>query len=495
MHPERLVSHDEDLELRPLDEDARGRGPSPRAGRIESNAQLAGVIQRDATGNRAGGPIGDQLAERIQAERAGGAPLPEREAIEGKIGADLSQARVHTGPVAAELSRSVGARAFTSGRDIFLGEGASLADHDLLAHEASHTVQQGMHEDKPREVGAAETAHEDAAASHDASGSESAGTVQRYTDDHKIAGKYARVSENQKVVVLGKDNYSQDLYATEDLIKAANDALKASGQKGSYLSLVKHGGNISYGGNTLSRVSPVFHPEGDSPNATLAKTNKGKDEKDTMSLWADCGRSSRVVMGSHGDQAPHATYGKGDGKEHDTADSFTPDKYSDEIYMATMPPFLQDKANADFLKKGVHYNANPSDIIAPTTADQARAQYQALTPDGKRKFDKFAHINTGANPHVGGGYTLNTEYGMPGFKEQGNMTWNFHWAGVVMKDGSDNITLENYADGNGYDSVNTDWNFQMYGTVKKDQTFYEQHLASGTHGNRATAFEVEPKGS
>lgn len=74
------------------------------------------------------------------------------------------------------------------------------------------------------------------------------------------------------------------------------------------------------------------------------------------------------------------------------------------------------------------------------------------------------------------------------------MTWNFHWAGVVMKDGTDNITLENYADGKGYDSVNTDWNFQMYGTVKKGQTFHEQHLATGTHANRASTFKVEPEG-
>lgn len=63
-----------------------------------------------------------------------------------------------------------------------------------------------------------------------------------------------------------------------------------------------------------------------------------------------------------------------------------------------------------------------------------------------------------------------------------------------MKDGSDNINFENYADGNGYDSINMDWNYQMYGTVRKGQTFHEQHLASGTHGTRASTFAVKPKG-
>ena len=81
---------------------------------------------------------------------------------------------------------------------------------------------------------------------------------------------------------------------------------------------------------------------------------------------------------------------------------------------------------------------------------------------------------------------------MPGFAKQSEMTWNFHWAGVVMKDGGDNISLENYAimfkstgdpkkdaenREKAYNWVNRDWVFQMYGTEKKGQTFHEQHLA------------------
>jgi hypothetical protein len=75
---------------------------------------------------------------------------------------------------------------------------------------------------------------------------------------------------------------------------------------------------------------------------------------------------------------------------------------------------------------------------------------------------------------------------MPGFKKNKGMTWNFHWAGVVMKDGDNNVTLENYAvalDGpDGYAYVDRAWAFQMYGTKKVGQTFHEGHLASRTHG-------------
>jgi hypothetical protein len=199
-------------------------------------------------------------------------------------------------------------------------------------------------------------------------------------------------------------------------------------------------------------------------------------------------------MGSHGDASPHGLYKTGPGTSHETAPSGVPETYSNEIYPTAMPKFMANPANADYLKSGIHYNGDDrSDLIISSDPDECRKQYWELGEKGRRAFDKFAGVNTAADPKVGGGYTMNTEGGMPGFKTQGDMTWNFHWAGVVMESGGDNITLENYATG-GYDDVNTEWNFQMYGTVKKGQTFHEQHLASGTHGNRASTFEVEPDG-
>jgi hypothetical protein len=38
-----------------------------------------------------------------------------------------------------------------------------------------------------------------------------------------------------------------------------------------------------------------------------------------------------------------------------------------------------------------------------------------------------------------------TEADMPGFRETSSKTWNFHWAGVVLGDGADNVMLENFA--------------------------------------------------
>jgi outer membrane protein OmpA-like peptidoglycan-associated protein len=65
-----------------------------------------------------------------------------QERHESRLGVDLSPVRVHTGPQPAALARSIGARAFTHGRDVFFGADHSPGDNELTAHELAHVVQQ-----------------------------------------------------------------------------------------------------------------------------------------------------------------------------------------------------------------------------------------------------------------------------------------------------------------------------------------------------------------
>lgn len=73
-----------------------------------------------------------------------GAPLARgvRARVEPVLGVSLAPVRVHTGPHAGALAHALGARAFTHGRHIWLGEHESASDVPLLAHEATHVVQQ-----------------------------------------------------------------------------------------------------------------------------------------------------------------------------------------------------------------------------------------------------------------------------------------------------------------------------------------------------------------
>ncbi|WP_327343109.1 DUF4157 domain-containing protein [Streptomyces europaeiscabiei] len=79
----------------------------------------------------------------------GGRPVPEgiRRRMEGASGADLSGVRVHVGSESDRLNESLGARAFTVGADVFVRRAefrpGTTAGDALLAHELTHTIQQG----------------------------------------------------------------------------------------------------------------------------------------------------------------------------------------------------------------------------------------------------------------------------------------------------------------------------------------------------------------
>jgi hypothetical protein len=98
---------------------------------------------------RTGGFTAGAQFEAALSAGSSGTPLPPKLQSEmgAFLGADISQVRVHADADAAELSRSIGAEAFTTGKDIYFGAGtydpSSKKGQHLIAHEVVHTVQQG----------------------------------------------------------------------------------------------------------------------------------------------------------------------------------------------------------------------------------------------------------------------------------------------------------------------------------------------------------------
>jgi hypothetical protein len=117
--------------------------------------------------------------------------------------------------------------------------------------------------------------------------------------------------------------------------------------------------------------------------------------------------------------------------------------------------------------------------------------YNTMSESKREEIDKYLQINKSANPNVGQGYTMSSG----GQNYPRESTWNFHWGGVVMKsdDNKDNITLENYAMGGTTKVENDKWDFAMYGTEKKGQTFHEQHHDTKQHGDKPTTMVIEEK--
>jgi hypothetical protein len=120
------------------------------AGRAEEG--LARTIQRrpyaPAT-SPAGGEVEADVEQAVTSARSGGTPLAGavRRRMEDAFEADFSGVRLHSGPPASKLNEHFGAKAFTIGSDIFLRDGlpdtTSADGQRLLAHELTHTVQQG----------------------------------------------------------------------------------------------------------------------------------------------------------------------------------------------------------------------------------------------------------------------------------------------------------------------------------------------------------------
>lgn len=107
---------------------------------------LPGAVQRMGGGE--GGAIDSHIEGSIEGARSGGSALDEglRGSMEPAFGADFSGVRVHTDAKADSLNRSLQARAFTTGQDIFFRSGeynpGSGGGKELVAHELTHVVQQ-----------------------------------------------------------------------------------------------------------------------------------------------------------------------------------------------------------------------------------------------------------------------------------------------------------------------------------------------------------------
>ncbi|MGW2250120.1 eCIS core domain-containing protein [Kitasatospora sp. NPDC001660] len=125
--------------------------PGPRSGialalqRTIGNAAVTRLVERTrresgGTGGQDELPLQRSLVPQVL--RTAGQPLDTttRREMESRLGADFSDVRLHTGSTARASAAEVGARAYTSGSHVVLGEGGG--DRHTLAHELTHVIQQ-----------------------------------------------------------------------------------------------------------------------------------------------------------------------------------------------------------------------------------------------------------------------------------------------------------------------------------------------------------------
>ncbi|NER12064.1 DUF4157 domain-containing protein [Leptobacterium flavescens] len=104
-------------------------------------------IQTKEEGSGAEQP--SNLENRLNSSKGKGSPMSKdtQDSMGSAFSADFSNVRIHTGTEAVKMNRELGAQAFTHGNDIYFNQGKydtnSSSGKHLLAHELTHTIQQG----------------------------------------------------------------------------------------------------------------------------------------------------------------------------------------------------------------------------------------------------------------------------------------------------------------------------------------------------------------
>ncbi len=112
----------------------------------EDELQMKSLIQRRE--DVGGGVASTDLESSIQSARGSGQSLDGSlsEKLGQAMGADFSGVKVHTDSQSDQLNKSIQAKAFTTGQDVFFRQGAydpsSRGGQELIAHELTHVVQQ-----------------------------------------------------------------------------------------------------------------------------------------------------------------------------------------------------------------------------------------------------------------------------------------------------------------------------------------------------------------
>jgi uncharacterized protein DUF4157 len=147
MSTERDRRHRHDQEHEPARRSAAGGEALKRLASSIGNAAMARFAE-SGSGLLPGGTVHPDVDAAITSRRGAGSALDPgaRTRIGSALGDSFSDVRVHNDTTADTLARSVEARAFTVGADVFFAKGeyqpgTASGDH-LLAHELTHVVQQ-----------------------------------------------------------------------------------------------------------------------------------------------------------------------------------------------------------------------------------------------------------------------------------------------------------------------------------------------------------------
>ena len=136
---------------KPLEKSTENRTRKPEQPLEDLQRQVGNrAVQRLFIQRKSEAPyeLDEETENRINQERGSGQPLDSQmqAQMEKSTGQGLGNVQVHTSEESEMLNRQLGAKAFTTGSDIFFTNGAyqpgSSGGQELIAHELTHVLQQ-----------------------------------------------------------------------------------------------------------------------------------------------------------------------------------------------------------------------------------------------------------------------------------------------------------------------------------------------------------------
>jgi len=151
------IAPTEEAEVQKKEEDSEGEtevqakldastDTSEKIQKVAATDEESNDLQKKNEGAAGGG---NDVESSLKSSKGKGSAMDDntRSSMESGFGADFSGVRIHTDSNAVQMNKSLGSQAFANGSDVYFNEGkynpSSKDGQHLLAHELTHTVQQG----------------------------------------------------------------------------------------------------------------------------------------------------------------------------------------------------------------------------------------------------------------------------------------------------------------------------------------------------------------
>ncbi len=490
---EEAMEEDEELQMKPISSIQREESMEEE----DEELQMKSLVQRRE--NLGGGEASTDLESSIQSARGSGQSLDA--GLQAKMGqamgADFSDVKVHTDSQSDRLNKSIQAKAFTTGQDVFFRQDAykpsSKDGQELIAHELTHVVQQNggaLQRSVGKPIGGQTLIQRytiinpadyvlgvgSQFASQDVVMGGGTAKFVRNTREQTIGGMVDTQEEGSgagawnktadkvpSVGALPQLKYGTDgtdavgienttaeskvFYATPGVIAASNAKLKSLDAEAR---LVDAGGSLDAPSDAAVLASPKLNLHMVKPGKT--PNGQAPQVLEKFGEIAECNSFIKNIIGDLTDRV--AVFGPGQGSEAMVKEEKEPTQ-AIANYAATQlgdGQALASELTTTGTTTGMHDTALPM-------------PYTNMVGKGAR--DQTLGINSGANAGVGEGYVITQGSPMPGsvtvrawldgldkklnglvltsaendmFKHK----WGYHYAGIVAKVGGDAVSLENY---------------------------------------------------